>query len=159
MQMILQMGKSEVFKELLSKMKATNCGPFELKMDMDHDALEAFIHFFYSGSVRDEMMEFVADKLLRAADKYKIPLLHQRCQEKLVNSIHPEKIFQLYLLGIKCDAQELVQAVISYSATAFADVSEIHGYEEFLKDDPALVARLCNGVVKRLKKLKDAHIN
>jgi hypothetical protein len=74
MQMILQMGKSEVFKELLSKMKATNCGPIEFKMDMDHDTLEAFIHFFYSGSVRHETMEFVADKLLRAAAKYKIPM-------------------------------------------------------------------------------------
>ncbi len=141
------------------RMKGTNDGPIELKMDMDHEALQSFVHFFYTGSVNDEAMDSLADELLRAAEKYKIPLLHQCCQEKLVKSIHPEKIFQLYVLGIKCDAHELVQAVINYAAISFGDVSEIDGYEEFLKDDPALVATLCNSVVKRLKKLKDAHLD
>lgn len=133
--------------------------PQVVKMDMDHRSLEAFIHFFYTGYVTDDVMNELADKLLRASDKYGIVLLHDLCQEKLMTLIHPDRIFQYFLLGKKCRAEQLVHAIISFVANNYGDISEIHGYNDFLKDDPTLVAKLCNGVVKKLKvKLKDHHV-
>lgn len=153
------MGKSETFKIMFTAMRDVP-GPVTLKMDLEHPALEAFVHFFYTGFIKDEVMDTVADKLLRASDKYRIDLLHKACQEKLINSIYPDRIFQYYLLGNKCHAEHLVHAVITYVANNFSDISEIAGYDDFLKDDPALVARLSNGVVRRLKlKLRDHHIS
>lgn len=152
------MGKSEAFKTMFTAMRDF-AGPVTVKMDMEHPALEAFIHFFYTGYVKEEAMDALADKLLRASDKFGITLLHDACQERLMKTMHHDKVFQYYLLGNRCNAQQLVQAVITYVATSFGDVSEIQGYDEFLKDDPALVAKLCNGVVKKLKsKLKDHHL-
>lgn len=151
------MGKSVAFKNMFSALKDI-VNPQVVKMDMDHKALEAFIHFFYNGYVKDDIMNDLADKLLRASDKYGILLLHDLCQEKLMTLIHPDRIFQYFLLGNKCRAEHLVHAIISFVANNYADISEIQGYDDFLKDDPTLVAKLCNGVVKKLKaKLKDHH--
>ena len=152
------MGKSVQFKNMFSALKEV-VNPQVVKMDMDHPALEAFIHFFYTGYVKDDILTELADKLLRASDKYGIALLHDLCQEKLMTLIHPDRVFQYFLLGNKCRAEQLVQAIVIYVANNYSDISEINGYDDFLKDDPTLVARLCNGVVKKLKvRLKDHHI-
>jgi len=144
------MGKSVTFKNMFAAMKDV-VNPQMVKMDIEHAALEAFVHFFYTGFVKEDVMSELADKLLRAADKYDIGLLHDLCQEKLMKSIHPDRVFEYFLLGNKCRADQLVHAIVGFVANNYADVSEIHGYDNFLKDDPTLVAKLCNGVVKRLK--------
>ncbi|KAG0579733.1 hypothetical protein KC19_4G119800 [Ceratodon purpureus] len=144
------MGKSEAFKVLFSPM-LDKLIPITVKMDMEYKPLEAFIHFFYTGYIKDEYMDAFSDKLLRAADKYGISLLHDQCQIKLMNSIHPDHIFHYYILGYKSHAKDLVQAIIEFVASNFGDISEINGYDEFLKTHPAHCARLCNGVVKKLK--------
>lgn len=144
------MGKSEAFKQLFSPMLEKQ-GPIILKVDMEYEPLEAFVHFFYTGYIKDEAMDMFADKLLRAADKYKINLLHDQCQIKLMNSIHHDRVFSYYILGCQSHAKNLVHAIIDYVATTFGDISEISGYEEFLKNNPTYCARLCNGVVRRLK--------
>lgn len=144
------MGKSVAFKNMFASLKDV-VNPQMVKMDMDHASLEAFVRFFYTGFIRDDVMTSLADKLLRASDKYGLSLLHALCQEKLVKSIHPDRVFQYFLLGSKCRAEQLVHAIVGFVAGNYGDVSEISGYETFLKDDPTLVAKLCNGVVKRLK--------
>jgi len=126
-------------------------GPIIIKMDLEYKPLEAFIHFFYTGYIKDEVMDAFADKLLRVADKYSIILLHNQCQMKLINSIHHERIFHYYVLGYQSHAKDLVHAIIDYVATNFGDISEINGYDDFLKNNPTHCARLCNSVVKKLK--------
>lgn len=149
------MGKSTAFKTLFSATRDV-VNPQTVKMDMDHASLEAFIHFFYTGFVKDDLMDSFADKLLRASDTYGISLLHNLCQEKMMTNIHPERIFQYFLLGSKCHAEQLVHAIISFVANNYSDIAEINGYDDFLKDDPTLVAKLGNGIVKKLQaKLKN----
>lgn len=149
------MGKSEVFKHMFAAMRDVYT-PLTVKMDMEHMALEAFIHFFYTGYVKEDAMDAVADKLLLASHKYGITLLHDLCQEKLMKCVHPDLIFQHYHLATRCQAEQLVHEIINFVATNFNDVSQINDYDQFLKDDPTLIAKLCNGVFKNLKlKLKD----
>lgn len=144
------MGKSEAFKVLFSPMLEKSSS-ITIKMDMEYKPLEAFILFFYTAYIKDEAMEAYSDKLLHAADKYGITLLHDECQIKLMSSIHHDRIFQYYVLGYKSHANNLVQAIIEFVANNFEDISEIIGYDDFLKNHPAHCARLCNGVVKKLK--------
>lgn len=154
---VIQMGKSVAFKNMLSTTREV-VDPQIVKMDMDHASLEAFVHFFYTGLVKNDIMDVNADKLLRASHKYGINLLHNLCQEKLVTCIHPDRIFQYFLLGSKCDAEHLVHATINFVANNYNDVSKTYGYEDFLRDDPTLVAKLCSGVFKKLKtKFTDHH--
>jgi hypothetical protein len=144
------MVKSEAFKVLFAPM-LDKLGPIIIKMDMEYNPLEAFIQFFYTGYVKDECMDAFSDKLLQAADMYGIILLRDQCQINLMNSIHPDRIFQYYILGYGFHAKDLVEAITEFVATNFGDISEINGYDEFLKNYPAHCARLCNGVIKKLK--------
>ena len=144
------MGKSKAFKVLFSPM-LDKLGPINIKMDMEYKPLEAFIHFFYTGYVEEEAMDAFSDKLLCAADKYNITLLHDQCQIKLMNSIEPDCIFHYYILGYESHAKDLVQAIIDFVAFKFGDISEMNGYKDFLENHPAHCVRLCNGVVKNLK--------
>lgn len=108
--------------------------------DMDGETLEAVLEYMYC----NEVVSFkrIADKLLAAADKYRLVGLMKICENYLITTVNGESAARLMILADMHSTTALKNTVVKYIKQNYDNFVEFGGLREVTKYKKDLVQEL-----------------
>ncbi|RWR98537.1 Kruppel-like zinc finger protein, partial [Dinothrombium tinctorium] len=104
--------RSPVFKAMFEEEENAQ-SRIEL-FDFEAVVINDMLYFIYTDNIVEARIDKIADQLLLAADKYKLPRLKMLCEQYLASKITFEKCDYLLSLSDKCNCKRLREKVSEF---------------------------------------------
>ena len=141
--------QSSVFKAVFMDEDAEEVG-IKYYKNFTNEAFKEFLHFFYSGEIKNKQN---ASQLLKLAVKFDVPQLKLDCEDIIVSSLQESNMIEIYNLGHTHNSDKLKREAFEFIQVILPDVTDNMLDEfEMLNDLVDLKRRM-----KRFK--KDSGVN
>ena len=124
--------QSPVFKKMLvSDMKEKKTSVIEIP-DVDHAVISDMLEYFHTGSAPN--LDTYVKELLNIADKYELPQLLAKCEEKLKSELKVDNAIEVLILADMHNAVHLKETCLNYIRHNSAAVQRSSQWKELKKN-------------------------
>ena len=141
--------QSSVFKAMFTNEDAEEVG-IKYFNNVTNEAFKEFLHFFYSGKIKNEEN---ATQLFELAAKFDVPLLILDCEDIIVSSLQESNMIEIYNLGCTHNSDKMKREAFAIIQEILPDVTDDMLDEHEILNDLVTVKRR----MKRFK--KDSSVN
>ncbi|XP_064459370.1 speckle-type POZ protein B-like [Ornithodoros turicata] len=113
--------------------------------DLKPDAVEKMLAYMYTGKATG--IGSVMNDLLRAADKYQMPLLKTMCAEWMKSELSAKNVADVFLLAATYSVPELMISAGNYISAHAAEVVSTEGWRRLANLRPEVMAGFSSSLV------------
>ena len=147
--------QSEVFKTMIKNKSLTENPPVIMKIeekDISSDTMEKLLYYLYHGKIKDTKM--INLTLLIAADKYIVQDLLDECAKYFKSKLSLQNALDVLVAAEITNQKDLFEAASKFVRKNIGSLQKSSAYEEMLKNNPTLIARVFSKIVLERPKLK-----
>ncbi|XP_042413893.1 BTB/POZ domain-containing protein At3g56230-like [Zingiber officinale] len=143
--------KSEIFKTMLlaDDCKAAPAGDTISLPELTQHELQSLLEFLYSGQLPQPEQEASSTvrSLLVAADKYDIPFLRQRCEQRILTDLRAANALDALDVAQRCSDGMLKERAMRVVVDKAEEVVFSEGFEEFARRNAELCVEITRALV------------
>ncbi|KAG6491001.1 hypothetical protein ZIOFF_052333 [Zingiber officinale] len=143
--------KSEIFKTMLlaDDCKAAPAGNTISLPELTQHELQSLLEFLYSGQLPQPEQEASSTvrSLLVAADKYDIPFLRQRCEQRILTDLRAANALDALDVAQRCSDGMLKERAMRVVVDKAEEVVFSEGFEEFARRNAELCVEITRALV------------
>ncbi|CAI9091822.1 OLC1v1021915C1 [Oldenlandia corymbosa var. corymbosa] len=141
---VLLASRSDVLKNMLdsdeSRVHPNDTLTFQ---ELNHEQLECFMEFLYSGELPSKKLEKHVQCLLTAADKYGVPYLQKYCEKQMVKDFTPSNVLDVLEIADSAFSNlTLKEAALTYISRNMRSVVSTEKFADFAVKNPQLTVQI-----------------
>ncbi|XP_065207949.1 protein roadkill-like [Planococcus citri] len=113
-------------------------------VDIDEEIMEEMLYYMYTGNVHN--LDGMAERLLKAADKYEIKGLKAVCEDTLLQNLAVENAVDYLVLADFQNAHDLKLNVISFIVEKSTEVMRTKAWDNLVPSNPYLIDEVCKAL-------------
>ncbi|XP_075672369.1 BTB/POZ domain-containing protein At3g56230 isoform X1 [Castanea sativa] len=146
--------RSQIFKNMLESdvCKAPPKDNIITLSELNHEELESFLQFLYTGSLPEEKMEKHVYSLSLAADKYEIPYLLKFCERHMLRSLKSSNALNVLEISDVCSYLSLKETALKFIVKNIEDIAFSDRFDEFALKNPHLCVQITRASLMEARK-------